>query len=49
VRHARKQAYQSVPPVGNDHVLRIELDQMVSPPTLHVATWGGAAAIRKLP
>jgi len=33
----------------DDHVLRIELDQMVSPPTLHVATWGGAAAIRKLP
>jgi ligand-binding sensor domain-containing protein len=33
----------------DDHVLRIELDQMVNPPTLHVATWGGAAAIRKLP
>jgi hypothetical protein len=23
----------------DDHVLRIELDQMVNPPTLHVATW----------
>jgi hypothetical protein len=29
--------------------VRDMLDQMVSPPTLHVATWGGAAAIRKLP
>jgi hypothetical protein len=33
----------------NDHVLRIELDQMVDPPALHIATWGGAASIRRLP
>ncbi len=33
----------------DDHVLRLELDQMVSPPALHVATYGGAASIRQLP
>jgi hypothetical protein len=35
--------------LSNDHVLRIELDQMVDAPALHVATWGGAASIRRLP
>ena len=35
--------------IPDDHVLRIELDRMVDPPALHVATWGGAAALRKLP
>ena len=33
----------------DDHVLRLKLDRMVDPPTLYVATWGGAAALRKLP
>ena len=33
----------------DDHVFRLELDQMVSPPTLYVSTWGGVAALRKLP
>ena len=33
----------------DDHVLRLEVDAMVSPVTLHVATAGGAAALRKLP
>lgn len=31
------------------HVFRLELDAMVSPPTLYVSTWGGVAALRKLP
>ena len=31
------------------HVLRLELDQQVSPPTLYVSTWAGVAALRKLP
>jgi hypothetical protein len=33
----------------DENVLRMELDTMVEPPTLHVATYSGAAAIRKLP
>ena len=33
----------------SDHVLRLELDQMVNPPALHVATAAGVAVIRKLP
>ncbi|HZX94481.1 MAG TPA: WD40 repeat domain-containing protein [Myxococcales bacterium] len=33
----------------DDHVFRIELDTMVSPPALYVATFAGAAALRKLP
>jgi len=33
----------------DDHVFRLELDQMVSPPALHVATYGGAASLRALP
>ncbi len=33
----------------DDHVLRLKLDRMVQPPTLYVATWGGVAALRKLP
>ena len=31
------------------HVFRLELDQMVTPPTLYVSTYGGVAALRKLP
>jgi hypothetical protein len=33
----------------DDHVLRLKLDRMVDPPTLYVATYGGAAALRQLP
>jgi len=33
----------------DDHVIRLELDRMVDPPALYVATYGGAAALRKLP
>ncbi len=33
----------------DDHVNRLELDTMVSPPTLHVSTYSGAAALRALP
>jgi hypothetical protein len=35
--------------IPDDHILRLELDRMVSPPALHVATWGGAAVLRVLP
>jgi hypothetical protein len=33
----------------DDHVFRLELDRMVDPPTLYVATYGGVAAFRRLP
>jgi hypothetical protein len=33
----------------SDAVQSMELDRMVNPPTLHVATSTGAAAIRVLP
>lgn len=33
----------------DDHVFRLKLDRMVDPPTLYVATYGGALALRKLP
>jgi hypothetical protein len=35
--------------IPNDSVLRIQLDTMVDPPALHVATRGGAAVLRVLP
>jgi hypothetical protein len=35
--------------IPDDHVLRIQLDTMVDPPALHVATRGGAAVLRVLP
>jgi len=35
--------------IPSDLVLRLELDTMVNPPALHVATYGGAAVLRKLP
>jgi hypothetical protein len=35
--------------IPDDGVLRIELDTMVEPPALHVATRGGAAVLRVLP
>jgi hypothetical protein len=37
------------PDLPSDRVLSLELDTMPSPPTLHVATVGGAAALRVLP
>ena len=33
----------------DDHIFRLKLDRMVDPPTLYVATYGGALALRKLP
>ncbi len=35
--------------IPSDRVLSIEVDRMVSPPSLHVATAGGAAVLRVLP
>jgi hypothetical protein len=35
--------------IPHDTILALEVDRMVSPPTLHVATAGGAAALRVLP
>jgi hypothetical protein len=35
--------------IPSDAIRAIEVDRMVSPPTLHVATDGGAAALRVLP
>ncbi|WP_248353910.1 ligand-binding sensor domain-containing protein [Anaeromyxobacter oryzae] len=35
--------------IPSDQIESLELDRMASPPTLHVATDGGAAAIRALP
>jgi hypothetical protein len=44
--HVALRAGQGIP---DDHVLRLELDQMVDPPALHVATAGGAASLRVWP
>ena len=35
--------------IPSDQVYRLELDRMVDPPALHVATAGGAAVIRVFP
>ncbi|HET9753183.1 MAG TPA: WD40 repeat domain-containing protein, partial [Myxococcales bacterium] len=35
--------------IPDDHVIQLELDTMVDPPALHVATRGGAAVLRILP
>ena len=35
--------------IPNDWITALELDRMPSPPTLHVSTHGGAAALRVLP
>jgi hypothetical protein len=35
--------------IPSNRVLRLELDTMVNPPALHVATYGGAAVLRVLP
>ena len=42
-------AHVALTGLPDPHVLRMELDTMVSPPALHVATYGGAASMRKLP
>lgn len=44
-----KTALRAGPDLPDDHVLRLKLDRMVDPPTLYVATYGGAAALRNLP
>jgi hypothetical protein len=44
--HVAMHAGQGIP---DDRILRLELDMMVNPPALHVATWGGAAVIRVMP
>jgi hypothetical protein len=35
--------------IPSDQIYRLELDTMVNPPALHVATAGGAAVLRVLP
>ena len=40
---------QPVPGLPSGVILDLEVDRMVSPPTLHVATAGGAVALRVLP
>jgi hypothetical protein len=35
--------------IPNDHVIHLELDRMTNPPSLHVATAGGAAVLRVMP
>lgn len=44
-----RNASKPVPGLPGGRVLDLEVDRMVSPPTLHVATDGGAAALRVLP
>jgi hypothetical protein len=44
--HATLRAGEGIP---HDGILQMELDRMVDPPALHVATWGGAAVIRVFP
>jgi hypothetical protein len=45
-KHVNIRAGQGIP---DDHVLRVQLDTMVDPPALQVATKGGAAVLRVLP
>ncbi len=35
--------------IPDDNVIQLELDHMVNPPALHVATAGGAAVFRVFP
>jgi hypothetical protein len=42
-------AIRAGPDLPSDQILSLELDTMPSPPTLHVATAGGAAALRVFP
>jgi hypothetical protein len=44
--HVSMRAGQGIP---DDHVIQLELDTMVDPPALHVATRSGAAVLRVLP
>jgi hypothetical protein len=44
--HAALRAGADLP---DDHVFRLKLDTMVSPPALYVSTFAGAAALRKFP
>ena len=44
--HVNIRGGQGIP---DDRVFRLELDTMVSPPALHVSTYGGAAVLRILP
>jgi len=37
------------PDLPDDHVIRLKLDRRVEPATLYAATYGGVAALRKLP
>ena len=45
-KHTQLRAGQGIP---SDGVIRLEVDRMVDPPALHVATRGGAAVLRQLP
>ena len=45
-KHVQIRAGQGIP---SDNVLRLEVDTMVNPPALHVATEAGAAVLRVLP
>jgi hypothetical protein len=45
-KHVAIRAGQGIP---DDHIVQLELDTMVAPPALHVATRGGAAVIRVFP
>ena len=45
-KHASIRAGNGIP---SDEVHRLELDTMVDPPALHVATAGGAAVLRQIP
>jgi hypothetical protein len=49
VHDPAKKTSRPVPGLPGGAVLDLEVDRMVSPPALHVATDGGAAAIRVLP
>ncbi len=44
--HVNIRGGQGIP---DDRVFRLELDTMVTPPALHVSTYGGAAVLRVLP
>jgi hypothetical protein len=45
-KHSSIRAGQGIP---DDGIMRLQLDTMVNPPALHVATRGGAAVLRVLP
>jgi hypothetical protein len=42
-------AHVAITGLPDPHVLRMELDTMVSPPALHIATYGGAVSLRSWP